>query len=39
VRAYRYGTPPEALRQKLGLSPISWRETFDKIKKLASPGL
>ena len=39
VRAYRFGTPPEALRLKLGLSPISWRETFEKIKKLASPGL
>lgn len=39
VRAYRFGTKPEALRQKMGLSPISWRETFDKIKKLASPGL
>ncbi len=39
VRAYRFGTPPETLRQKLGLSPISWRETFDKIKKLASPGM
>lgn len=37
VRSYRLGTPPEALRQKLGLSPISWRETFDKIKRLASP--
>ncbi len=39
VRAYRFGTPPEALRLKLGLSPISWRETFDKIKKLAAPGM
>ena len=39
VRSYRFGTPPEALRLKLGLSPISWRETFEKIKKLASPGL
>jgi len=37
VRSYRMGMPPEALRQKLGLSPISWRETFDKIKRLASP--
>ncbi len=37
VRAYRFGMPPEALRLKLGLSPISWRETFDKIQKLASP--
>ena len=39
VRAYRLGAPPEALRKKLGLSPITWRETFDKIKKLSSPGL
>lgn len=39
VRAYRFGTSPEALRLKLGLSTISWRETFEKIKKLASPGL
>ncbi len=39
VRAYRFGMPPEALRLKLGLSPISWRETFDKIKKLAAPGM
>jgi len=39
VRAYRFGTPPDALRKKLGLSPISWRETFEKIKKLAGPGL
>ncbi len=39
VRSYRFGMPPEALRLKMGLSPISWRETFDKIKRLASPGL
>ena len=39
VRSYRFGTPPEALRNKLGLSPITWRETLEKIKKLASPGL
>ncbi|HEY54066.1 MAG TPA: tyrosine-type recombinase/integrase, partial [Caldilineae bacterium] len=39
VRSYRFGTPPEALRKKLGLSPITWRETLEKIKKLASPGL
>ena len=37
VRAYRFGMPPEAIRKKLGLSEIAWRETFDKIKKLASP--
>lgn len=39
VRSYRFGTPPDALRKKLGLSPITWRETFEKIKKLAGPGL
>jgi len=39
VRSYRFGTPPEALRNKMGLSPITWRETLEKIKKLASPGL
>ncbi len=37
VRAYRFGASPEALRQKLGLSPITWRETFEKIQKLARP--
>ncbi len=39
VRAYRFGTSSEALRLKLGLSSITWRETLEKIKKLASPGL
>ncbi|NOX63478.1 MAG: site-specific integrase [Chloroflexi bacterium] len=39
VRSYRFGMTPEALREKMGLSPISWRETFDKIQKLAGPGL
>ncbi len=39
VRDYRRGMPEEQLRQKLGLSPVTWRETFEKIRKLASPGL
>jgi site-specific recombinase XerD len=39
VRDYRHGVPPEHLRQKLGLSFISWRETLPKIQKLARPGL
>ena len=39
VRDYRYGMDAEMLRKKLGLSPISWRETFDKIRQLANPGL
>jgi len=39
VRDYRTGMPPEQLRQKLGLSRISWRETLPKIQKLARPAL
>ncbi len=39
VRDFRNGMPEERLRKKLGLSPISWRETSEKIRKLASPGL
>ncbi len=36
VRAYRFGMPPEAIRKKLGLSEIAWRETYDKIQKLTT---
>lgn len=39
VRDYRTGMPPEHLRKKLGLSKISWRETYQKIRQLASPAL
>jgi integrase/recombinase XerD len=39
VRDYRNGMPSEQLRQKLGLSEISWRETLPKIQKLARPAL
>ena len=39
VRDYRNGMPPERLREKLGLSLISWRETLPKIQKLARPAL
>ena len=39
VRDYRQGMPPEQLRQKLGLSHITWRETLPKIQKLARPAL
>jgi integrase/recombinase XerD len=39
VRDYRKGMPADLLRQKMGLSGISWRETLPKILKLASPGL
>jgi site-specific recombinase XerD len=35
VRDYRLGTPEDRLRQKLGLSKISWRETREKIFQLA----
>jgi len=35
VRDYRMGTPEERLRQKLGLSKISWRETREKIFQLS----
>ncbi len=34
VRDFRMGTPEERLRQKLGLSKISWRETREKIAQL-----
>jgi len=39
VRDYKAGMPSEKLRQKLGLSRISWQETSEKIAKLASPAL
>ncbi len=39
VRDYRNGMPPDRLRQKLGLSLISWRETLPKVQKLARPAL
>lgn len=39
VRDYRNGMPPDQLRQKLGLSYITWRETLPKIQKLANPAL
>lgn len=35
VRDYANGVDPDAIREKLGLSKISWVETFDKIKRLA----
>ena len=34
VRDYRANVDPDAIREKLGLSKISWHETFNKIKKL-----
>jgi site-specific recombinase XerD len=39
VRDYRNGMPAAHLREKLGLSQISWRETLPKIQKLARPAL
>ncbi len=39
VRDYRNGMTADQLRQKLGLSHITWRETLPKIQKLASPAL
>lgn len=35
VRDFRNGMPEEQLRQKMGLSKISWRETSEKIHLLA----
>jgi integrase/recombinase XerD len=35
VRAYVRGEAPHTIREALGLSPISWHETFAKITRLA----
>ncbi len=35
VRDYREGMPPEQLRQKLGLTRISWREVEPKLARIA----
>jgi integrase/recombinase XerD len=39
VRDYQAGMPLETLRQKLGLSSITWADTSEKIKRLAAPPL
>ena len=39
VRDYRAGMPAAKLRQKLGISKITWREVGTKIAKLAGPAL
>ena len=39
VRDYRAGMDPDDLRQKLGLSPITWVDTLEKIEILAGPAL
>jgi hypothetical protein len=36
VRDYRRGVDLDDLREKMGLSRISWRETSDKIVRLAT---
>jgi site-specific recombinase XerD len=38
VREYRAGMPADKLRQKMGLSKITWREVGTKIAQLASPA-
>jgi len=39
VRDYKSGMKPMKLRQKLGLSKVTWRQTSQKIAKLAGPRL
>lgn len=39
VQDYRTGMDPDKLRQKLGLSEITWRDALQKIKTLAGPAL
>jgi integrase/recombinase XerD len=39
VRDYRSGRQPSKLRQKLGLSKVTWRQTSQKIARLAGPAL
>ena len=39
VRDYRDGMDHDHLRKKMGLSKITWRETSEKLSKLADPGL
>ncbi|WP_119072972.1 tyrosine-type recombinase/integrase [Aggregatilinea lenta] len=36
VRDYRRGIAPDVLREKMGLSRISWRETGDKVARLVA---
>ncbi len=39
VRDFQTGMPSDTLRQKLGLSAITWADTGDKIERLARPAL
>lgn len=36
LRAWRAGTDPEALRERLGLSPVTWADTRRKLELLAA---
>ena len=39
VRDFQAGMDPTRLRKKMGLSQITWHETFDKLQKLVEPAL
>jgi integrase/recombinase XerD len=39
MRDFRDGMDHDHLRKKMGLSKITWRETSEKLDKLAGPGL
>jgi len=39
VRDYKAKMPSDKLRQKLGLSRITWQEASENLKKLAAPPL
>lgn len=39
LRDFRDGMDHDHLRKKLGLSKITWRETSEKLAKIAEPGL
>ena len=39
LRDYKAKMPSDKLRQKMGLSKITWQEATEKLKKLASPPL
>lgn len=36
VRDYRAGMQPEAIREKLGLSEITWHDTYKRVQRLAA---
>ena len=36
VRDYQQGIESDVIREKMGLSRISWRETGDKVARLAA---